>query len=148
PPGSALYFIPNDQSGNEEGSYGMSSTGDEHAPSLQPCAVFLNLVTCPQNDFALAAKPQSLTLLQGRSGSVQIQTSIAQGYAEAISLDVSGVPAGASASLSPQTVAAGIASTLSVSAGVAPPGVYTLTVTGTAASGAHSVPVSLTILAP
>jgi hypothetical protein len=60
---------------------------------------------------------------------------------------VSGAPSGASAALSPTSVTTGGSSSLTVGAGTATPGTYTLTVTGTA-SATHSTTVGLTITAP
>ena len=60
------------------------------------------------------------------------------GAAESVTLSVSGVPAGATASFSPSSVTSGGSSTLTINAGTAAPGSYTLTVTGTAPSATHS----------
>jgi hypothetical protein len=63
-------------------------------------------------------------------------------------LSISGVPAGASAGFAPAAVTAGGSSTLSVNAGTAAVGTYTLTITGTAPSATHSTTVSLIINGP
>src|SRR5207249_12087931 len=65
-----------------------------------------------------------------------------------VSLAVSGVPSGASASLNPTSISAGGSATLSVSAGSAAAGTYTLTVTGTEGSVTHPTTVQLTVTAP
>jgi hypothetical protein len=98
------------------------------------------------NDFSIAANPTSLTLGPNASGTSTISTSVVSGTAQTVSLSVSGVPAGASASFSPTAVTTGGSSTLTVNAGAAAPGTYSLTVTGTAPSGTHSTTVSLTVL--
>jgi len=46
PPGSALYFIVTAETPNEEGSYGVGTLGNQHAPSHRPCRVFLNTESC------------------------------------------------------------------------------------------------------
>jgi hypothetical protein len=97
------------------------------------------------NDFSIAANPASLTVVQGSSATSTISTAVTSGAAQSVALSVSGTPGGATASLSPSTVTAGNASTLTFSAGTAAAGTYTLTVTGTAASGSHSTSVSVTV---
>ena len=97
------------------------------------------------NDFSISASPGSLSLAPGAGGSSTISTAIVSGSAETISLSVSGVPAGASAGLSPGSVSTGNSSTLSVNAGTAAAGTYTLTVTGTAPGATHSTAVTLTV---
>src|SRR3989454_147162 len=84
------------------------------------------------DDFSISASPSSLTLAQGAGGSSTISTAVTSGSAQAITLSVSGTPAGATASLSPTSITAGGSSTLSVNAGTAAAGTHTLVVTGTA----------------
>jgi hypothetical protein len=99
------------------------------------------------SDFAISASPASLSLGQGASGSSTISTSVTSGSAQSLNLAVSGLPAGASASLSPTSITAGGSSTLTVNAGTAAPGAYTLTVTATGTSATHSTTVGLTVSA-
>src|SRR5205085_1333571 len=106
---------------------------------------------CPAsagNDFSISASPTSLSLVQGTSGSTSISTGVTSGTAGTVSLAVSGVPSGASASLNPGSVSAASSATLNVSAGSAAAGTYTLTVTGTEGSVTHTTTVQLTVTAP
>src|SRR5260370_1255352 len=106
---------------------------------------------CPAsagNDFSISASPTSLSLVQGTSGSISISTAVRSGAAGAVSLAVSGVPRGASASPNPGSVTAGNSATLNVNAGSAAAGTYTLTVTGTEGSVTHPTTVQLTVTAP
>jgi hypothetical protein len=106
---------------------------------------------CPAsagNDFSISASPTSLSLVQGTSGSISISTAVTSGTAGTVSLAVSGVPSGASASLNPGSVTAGNSATLNVNAGSAAAGTYTLTVTGTEGSVTHPTTVQLTVTAP
>jgi len=100
------------------------------------------------NDFSISASPTSLSLVQGTSGSSSISTAVTSGTAGTVSLAVSGVPSGASASLNPGSVTAGNSATLNVNAGSAAAGTYTLTVTGTEGSVTHTTTVQLTVTAP
>src|SRR5204863_3260934 len=98
--------------------------------------------------FSISASPTSLSLVQGASGSISISTALTSGTAGTVSLAVSGVPSGASASLNPGSISAGGSATLNVSAGSAAAGIYTLTVTGTEGSVTHPTTVQLTVTAP
>jgi Bacterial pre-peptidase C-terminal domain len=97
------------------------------------------------NDFSIAAAPSSLSLGQGNGGNVTISTSVVSGAAESVTLSVSGVPAGATASFDTNPITAGGSAVLTLNTGTAAPGTYTLTVTGTAPSATHSTTVTLTI---
>jgi hypothetical protein len=99
----------------------------------------------PPNDFSISASPSSLSLVQGASGTSTIGTTTTSGSAQTVSLMASGVPSGATVSLSPTSVTSGGSSTLTVNAGTAAPGTYTLTVTGTGTSATHATSVSLTV---
>src|SRR5438046_2474758 len=106
---------------------------------------------CPAsagNDFSISASPTNLSLVQGASGSISISTALTSGTAGTVSLAVSGVPSGASASLNPGSVTAGNSATLNVNAGSAAAGTYTLTVTATEGSVTHTTTVQLTVTAP
>ena len=100
------------------------------------------------NDFSISANPTSLSLAQSTRGTSTIGTAATSGVAQTVALSVSGVPSGATASLSPSSVTAGGSSTLTVDAGTAAPGPYTLTVTGTEGSAIHSTTISVTVTAP
>ena len=101
-----------------------------------------------QSDFSIGASPSALTVVHGSSGTSTISTAVTSGAAQSVSLSVSGLPLGVSASFSPTSVTAGNSSTLtlSVGAGTAPaPGMYAITVTGTGTSATHTTSVSLTV---
>src|SRR6267378_2389947 len=99
----------------------------------------------PANDFSISANPTSLTLAPNATDTSTISTTLVSGTAETINLTVSGTPAGASASVNPTSVTTGGSSTLTVNAGTAAVGTYTLTVTGTAPGATHGTTVTLTV---
>jgi hypothetical protein len=107
--------------------------------------VSLTVVAPVANDFSIGASPSSLSLAPGAAGTSAIGTAVTSGVAQTVALTVSGVPSGATASLNPTSVTAGNSSTLTVNAGSAAAGPYTLTVTGTGTSAIHSTTVSLTV---
>ena len=97
------------------------------------------------SDFSMTASPASLTLAQGASAMATISTAVTSGTAGTVNLSVSGTPAGATASLSPASVTAGGSSTLSINAGTAAAGTYTITITGVEGTVTHTTAVSLTV---
>lgn len=97
------------------------------------------------NDFSISANPGSLNLVQGSSGASTISTTITSGSGQTLSLNVTGVPAGSTATLNPPSINSGDSSTLTVNSGTASAGTYTLTITATGASATHEVQVALTV---
>ncbi|HEX8108599.1 MAG TPA: hypothetical protein VF516_12785, partial [Kofleriaceae bacterium] len=113
------------------GQTGAAPNQIELHPVLDICFPGSSVSGCATSgDFTLSA-PASLSTAAGASGSATISTAGSGGFTGTVALAVSGVPAGASSSLSPASVAAGGSSTLTLSAGTATPGSYAVTVTGT-----------------
>jgi hypothetical protein len=105
----------------------------------------------PTPNFSLSSNPSALTINAGASGTSTITSSVTGGFNSAVSLSVSGAPAGTTASLSPTSFAAPGSgdSTLTVNVGASTtPGSYTLTVTGTGGSLTRTTTVALTVPAP
>src|SRR5207245_1206118 len=105
-------------------------------------------VTLP-DESAISASPNSLSVVQGHSGTSTISTTVTSGNAQTLTLSASGLPSAATASFNPSTVTAGGSSTLTLSTTSSTPGgTYTVTVTGTGASATHSTAVALTVTLP
>jgi hypothetical protein len=105
---------------------------------------------CPAiaaRDFSIGAAQTALSVSTGGTGTDAITTAVTNGSAETVTFSVSGLPTGANATFSPVSVTAGGGSTLTFSALNAALGTYTLTVTGTSPSAAHSATVTVTIVA-
>jgi hypothetical protein len=129
------------------GTYTLTVTGT--APSAtHATTVTLTVNAPPPNDFSISASPTTLSLGQNATGTSTISTAVTSGSAQSITLSVGGTPSGATASLSPANVTAGNSSTLTVNAGTAVAGSYTLTITGTSGSTTHTTNVTLTVTAP
>ncbi len=124
------------------GSYPVQATWSNDGTT---CRVSHAIVSNATDDFSLAASPTSVTVPNGGSGQSTINTAVALGAPAAIALSVSGLPSGASASLSPTSVAPGSPSTLTITPTSAVAGTYALTVTGVAGSVTHTATVSLVI---
>lgn len=109
-------------------------------------APFTGGTTVPGNDFSLAATPSSASVDPGGSATATVGTAVTSGSAQQVTLSVTGAPAGVTASVSPGSVTAGGSATLSVATTLAAvPGVYPLTVTGTATGASHSATFTLTV---
>lgn len=108
-------------------------------------------------DFTVAGSPTSQEILTTGTNTYAVTVALAPGSAMSglptIGLSLSGLPSGATASFSPASgSAAGFSSTLTIATAGAPPGTYSLTLTGTDArpllGGTRSASLSLTILTP
>ena len=99
------------------------------------------------NDFSVAVSPADRTVTPGGSVTYAVTTKVSSGTAEDVTLDVSGLPSGATSSFSANPVKAGGSSTLTVNvpAGTAL-GSYALSITGTSPSASHSVAASLNVV--
>lgn len=128
------------------GSYPITITG-AGASATHTTSIVLT-VTAP-DDFSISAAPSNVSVFQGQSTTSTISTAVTNGSPQAVTLTASGLPAGATASFSPDTVTAGGSSTLTVSSSsTTPSGTYTLTITGAGASVTHTTSISLTVTGP
>lgn len=104
-----------------------------------------------RNDFSISATPSTQSVVRGSAATYTVSTNSTSGTPQSVSLSISGVPAGATATFSPASVLAGQSSTLTVAttAGAAA-GTYSLTVTGKyqAPPTTHTTTVGLVINVP
>jgi hypothetical protein len=104
-------------------------------------------VTAPSSDFSVSVKPSAATVRQGRTAEYTVSTGVTSGSAQTVVLSVSGLPSGTTARFVPARVTAGRKSTLTVNTGKATPiGNYTLNVTATGTSGAHTTTALLVVV--
>jgi uncharacterized membrane protein len=99
-------------------------------------------------DFALSEAPTSLSVTLGSSGATTISTSLSGGFNSAVSLSVSGMPAGVTASFSPASIAApgGGNSTLTFTASSsATTGTFNATVSATGGGVTHTITIPVTV---
>ena len=108
-------------------------------------------------DFTIAGSPTSQQILTTGTNTYGVTESLVSGSATSglptIVPSLSGLPAGATASFAPPSGSAGgFSSTLTITTAGAPPGTYSLTLTGTDArlliGGTRSTTLTLTILTP
>jgi hypothetical protein len=110
-----------------------------------PSAALLGAPTGP--DFTIAATPASQTVIAPGSAAYTVSTApVGDGTVEAITLSVSGLPAGVTGSFDPASINSGESTVLTI---IVPAGqassTTTFTVTGTAASGSHGASAGLTV---
>ncbi|PYX88878.1 MAG: hypothetical protein DMG67_16310 [Acidobacteria bacterium] len=100
----------------------------------------------PAPNFSLSATPTSRTVTAGGSPTYAASITPSNGFNGTVTLGVSGLPSGASASFSPASVTGSGSSTLSVSTSSSTPaGTYTLTISGVSGSLNHGTPVTLVV---
>ena len=135
-PGSVTYAAP--------GTYVTTFTVTDNA-GLTDAAPPTRRITV-QADFSLSASPASRTIVQGGGTSYTATVTGGAGFAGSVALSVSGLPAGATGSFSPASIATSGSSTLSVSTSTSTaPGNYPLTITGTSGALTHTANVTLVV---
>lgn len=156
PSGASASFVPASVAGSGSstltvttsastpvGSYTLGITG---ATGTLSHSVSVTLSVNSAGDFALSASPTTLQISRGGSGSDRVAISALQGFTGTVTLSLSGLPARASASWNPSTVAGSGSSVLTIRANKpARSGTYNLTITGTSGSLVHSIPLTLVV---
>jgi hypothetical protein len=103
----------------------------------------------PPPSFTFSASPDSRSIAQGASTTYTAAVTAQNGFNAAVSLSVSGLPSGATASFSPASITGGGNSTLTVNTTTSTPtGTYTLTVNAVSGSITRSDTVALSVTAP
>ena len=137
-PGNVIYSTP--------GTYVTTLTVTDNAGVTDPNPPTRTITVQP--DFSISASPSSRTVVQGGGTTYTATITGGTGFSGTVSLSVSGLPAGASASFSPASITNSGSSTLSVStSSTTPPGSYPLTITGTSGSLVHTASVTLVVSA-
>jgi hypothetical protein len=98
-------------------------------------------------DFSLSASPASQTVTQGNSTSYTITINPSNGFTDSVNLSVSGLPAGATPTFTPDP-AANTSSLSITTTGTTPTGTYPLTVTGTDGALTHTTGITLVVNPP
>jgi len=134
-------------SGAAAGTYTITISGTGGGLT-ETTSVSLTVTASSSPAFSLAVSPASVSVAQGGTGTATATTTVSGGFDAAISLSASGLPAGATASFNPSSIAAPgagtAAMTISVGASTAV-GVYTVTVTATGGGLTNTATVSLSV---
>jgi uncharacterized membrane protein len=140
-PGSATFSVATSTSASP-GSYPLTITGT--SGSLVRTTSVTLIVNPP--DFALSISPGSRNVSRGGSTSYTVSVSSLSGFTGTVTLSVSGLPQGATASFNPSSVTGTGSSTLKVQTTSSTSlGKATLVVTGTSGSTSHRATASLTV---
>jgi hypothetical protein len=128
------------------GTYTVTVTGTGGGKTHTTTVAF-TVTTTAGPDFSLGVSPSSLSVAAGSNGTATVTTGVSGGFNSAVVLSVSGVPAGATATFSPSSIAApgSGSSTLTLATGTAAAGTYNLTITGTGGGKTHTAPLTLTV---
>ncbi len=103
----------------------------------------------PAPDFSVAMTPASRTVPAGGSTTFSVAVTPANGFAGTVSLAVSGLPSGTSASFSPATITGSGSTTLTITSTAGTPvGSPTLTITGTSGTLSRTATATLTVTPP
>ena len=106
-------------------------------------------VTAPvAPDFSLSVSPSSLSVLKGSSGSATVTVAAYNGFNGNVALSASGLPSGATATLTPSSVTGSGTSQLAIATTASTPtGTYTVTAKGVSGQLTRTVALSLTVTA-
>jgi galactose oxidase-like protein/PKD domain-containing protein len=97
-------------------------------------------------DFGVSATPSSTTVAQGVNAGYTATVTGGPGFTGTVGFNVTGLPAGASASFNPTTVTGSGSTALTVStSNSTPAGTYTLTIRGTSGPVSHTTTVTLVV---
>ena len=138
-PGNVIYDTP--------GTFAGTLTVTDNAGLTDPNPPSRKITVNPAPDFTISATPSSQIVAQTSSTSFSVTVSSVNGFSGTVSLDASGLPPNGTASFSNPFLTGSGSSTLTVTPGImSPPGIYTLTITGTSAGLSHSVNVTLIVI--
>jgi hypothetical protein len=143
------YAFRTEQSGVTALDWWGLNVNSSNGGSLTACNFTVGTPPPPAPDFTLSANPSTQNITAGASASYTAGVSPLNGFTDSVSLSVSGLPTGASATFNPTSLTGSGSSTLSVSTtSSTPAGSYPLTITGTSTGGiSHSASVTLGVSA-
>jgi autotransporter-associated beta strand protein len=125
------------------GNYSLSITGTNSDFNLTHNAT----ATLSINDFTVAATPAMQAIFAGSGTNFTVNVGASNGFAGTVTLNVSGLPTGASYNLDQTSVSGSGAATLNVTTTeLVPSNNYLLTVSGSSGSLAHSIQIHLVVL--
>ena len=125
------------------GTYPLTITGTDG--TLTHTAT-VTLVVTPAGDFQMAATIASQTVNPGQNTGYGITITSVNGFSGVVGLSLSGLPAGATGTFNPASVAGAGTSSLAITTSVAtPPGAYNMIVTGTSGAIVHTVGIQLIV---
>ncbi|HEY1901987.1 MAG TPA: hypothetical protein VGG56_06135 [Terracidiphilus sp.] len=125
------------------GTYAVTITGTSGGLTRTTAVV----LTIPASNFTLSSSPSALSLLTGAGTSSTITVTGTNGSHSNVTLAAKGLPAGVTATFSPDVTSTTSLLTFTASSAVVP-GTYSVTVTGTAGTITNTVTISLKVPVP
>ena len=112
-------------------------------------SVPLTLEVDPVGNFSLTVSPASQSITPGQNAGYGITVGSSGGFKEVVVLSMSGLPAGATGTISPNSITgSGLASLSITTSPTTPGGTYTLTITGASGPLVRTTTATLVILTP
>lgn len=102
----------------------------------------------PPADFSVSTTPSAVSVVAGNNATYTATVVALNGFSGAVSLSVTGLPAGAASVFNPASIANAGSSTLTIATTGVAAGTYPLTITGVNGNLIHSAAVSLVVTAP
>ncbi len=125
------------------GTYTITVKGSDDAGKIHSDIFTLKVTAQP--DFDLSVNPASLDIQSAGSGSSLVSVTSLNGYSGQVSLSLSGLPNGATATFGKPSGSPPFTSTLDINTGTANPGTYNLVVTGTGSADGKTRSAQLTL---
>jgi PKD repeat protein len=136
-PGNVVYSTP--------GTYTASLTVTDNGGLVSPPAT-RTITVGDVTDFTLSATPTSQTVLPGEGTTYTATVTPLSGFTGTVAFSVTGLPSGATASFSPESVATSGSTTLTIATTPATPvGSHALTIRGTSGPSTRTVDVTLVV---
>ena len=108
--------------------------------------ISVTLVVTPAGDFQMTSSIASQTVSPGQNTGYGITVTSLNGFSGAVSLSISGLPAGATATFNPASIVGAGTSSLAITTLVSTPaGAYNMIVTGTSGAIVHTVGIQLIV---
>jgi Domain of unknown function (DUF1929)/PKD domain len=145
-PGSSAQQTPGNVTFSAPGTHVASLTVTDNAglTNQQPATRAVTVA-----DFSLSASPSSQLVLPGGSTSYDVTATAGAGFTGAVVFGVSGLPQGATASFTPNSVSGSGSTAMSVTTSLTTlPGTYQLTIAGGSGGLTHTVTVTLSVAIP
>jgi hypothetical protein len=107
-----------------------------------------NCLTPATPDYSLSASPASQSVVQGAGTTYTVTVTRTGGFAGGVTMSVSGLPAGATATFSPNPTTTNASIMTVTTSATTPTGSYPLTITGTSGTLTHTTSVTLVVTVP
>ena len=131
---------------NGSGLFSAATVGTDYAVTATSGGVSGSAtvtVTAPPANFSIGASPSSRSVRQGSAARYTVAITPSGAFNGSVAFSVSGLPAGSTATFTPNPASA--SSTLTVQTTTRVKGTFTLTITGTSGSLQHTTVVTLTV---